>query len=366
MGMDITELLSKAKQNSDEAGEERGEDVLIDSTESVDIVSRPGEELLRYNCKKPDREKLSHTLGDEEVRLIQISSGKPVLIVHSKHGAMHGNYSLSASAASKMLKSIEIPVTTTTAKGDGSVILSIEKIREGLSIMDYVSEEMFSTEAAAFLWMAIEGKIKPCNLLVTGNGADRIELLNALSVFIPSHNRVAVVNGVAHAPHWNEVDMPFEKAVEKASEMKFNRIIGEMQPKRASILHFLEGGLKGIVSMPGNTCTEAVQVLRNTIGRTVNAIDLVVSIHSINGVKLAEICEVVQGRAYALYAAEQGQMVRVRLESHFVNNAVHHGYSKKAIETELEDKKKQIETWLATGRRSNKEIRRAIKQWTEA
>ncbi|MBI4406469.1 hypothetical protein HY571_00990 [Candidatus Micrarchaeota archaeon] len=365
--MTMDELLSRAKQNSGEEPEEESvKETRINSSEFVDIVSKPGEELLTYHCKKPDRDKLAHTLGDEDVELVQISNGKPVLIVHSKHGAMHGNYSLSANSASKMLKSIEIPVTTSTTKGDGGVILSIEKIREGLSIIDYIAEGMFSTEAAAFLWMTIEGKIKPCNILVIGNGADRIELLNALSVFVPSHNRVAVVNGVAHAPHWNEVDMPFEKAVEKASEMKFNRIIGEMQPKRSNVLHFLEGGLKGIVSMPGNTCAEAVQLLQNTIGRTVNAIDVVVSIHSINGVKLAEICEVVRGRPYALYAVESGQMARVRLESQFVNNAVHHGCSKKAIETELEDKKRQIENLLSTGRRSNKDIRRAIKQWTEA
>ena len=358
-------MLSKAKETQSE-GEEApaansNQRSLIESTDSAEIYNVEGSELPLYSSKTSEKDKLGAALADNEVHSAHISNGKPVLLMHSKHGPMHTSFSLSASNAAKMLKTIEIPVITTTAKGDGGLILSIEKIREEISVVDLINEGTLSAESAAFLWFVIEGKTKPANVLIVGSGADRIELVNALSAFIPSSERVAVVNGVAHASHWNDIEMPFEQAVEKASEMKFDRIIGEIHLKKARVLHYLEGRLKGILSMPGNTSGEAVHILRETIGRAVNAVDVVVSVHRIKGIKIIEISEVVNSHASPLYATDIGTIARVKLESNFVNSLIHHGVSRKAIESELREKQKTLEGWNENGKRSNKEIRIAMK-----
>ncbi len=360
--MTFDNMLSKAKENCEFNDDQNTGEKVIESTENFDVLEKEGGEIRVYSLKCSEKERLEATLNDGDVKLVQLSTGKPALILHSKHGAMAGNFSLSASSAGKMLKTIEMPLVTTTTKGDGGLILSIEKIREGISVVDLINDNALSSEAAAFLWLVIEGKVKKANVLVIGSGADRIELLNALSVFVPSTERVAVVNSVAHAPHWNEIEIPFEKAVEQASEMKFDRIIGELHLKKAKVLHYLDGRLKGLISMPGNTSIETVRMLRNHIGSGVNALDVVIAIYELSGVKTVEICEVSNGSAKPLYAVEKGQLIKIRLESEFLNHAIYRGVSRNALEQDLEQKKMALEEWRKTGKRSNVEIRRAIKK----
>ncbi len=367
--MKIDEMLSRAKENVEnkEAGEttssQASQRELVSSSEAADIFHTEGEELLLYASKASEKDKLASTLGDGDVKLIQVSSGKPVVIMHSKHGAMHGDFSMSASSASKMLKIIEIPVKTTSTRGDGGIVLSIEKIRQNTSVVDLINQRVITYEAAAFLWAIIQGKIKHCNVLVVGSGQDRLELLNALSVFIPSNERVAVLNGEVHSTHWTSLDLPFEQAAISAGEMKYNRLVGEMQPRHAKLLHSFNGTLKAMLSMPGNTCSEAMHVLREVSGKAANSIDVVISIHDFdNKQRITEICEAVNGQPRTLYALENDKLVQVKLESELCKQAVYRGFSQKAVEHELESKKHEIENWNKNGNRSSKEIRLAIKK----
>ncbi len=364
--MKINTMLSKAKQEN-EIGE--GELKLITSTEDYEVLKSEEQELPIYVGKKNEKDKLTALLGDADVKLIQVSNGKPVLIVHSKHGTMHADFSTSASNAGKLLKTFELPIKTTSVKGDGGLILTIEKISSGVSAVDLVNEEAISTEALAFIWTAIDGKLKQCNVLVVGNGSDRMELVNALSVFIPPNQRVAVLGGALHSSHWNSIEMPFEQAVTSASEAKFNRIIGEMpQAKNGKTLHSLQGSLKGILSMPGNTCQEALNALREINGKAANALfDLAISVHSENGkMKLNEVSEVVNGRAMPLYALENGKLVQVKLESELVKQAVYRGVSQNAIENLLQQRTEEVKKWNENGVRSNSEIRMQIRKMQES
>ncbi|MFH1247097.1 MAG: hypothetical protein V1644_01830 [Candidatus Micrarchaeota archaeon] len=362
--MKIENMLSKAKENSESNETPVGERTLFSSSDAADVFQTPGEELLLYESKSQNSNKLAAVLEDADVKLVQVSSGKPIVIVHAKHGAMNGNFSLSANNANKLLKNseAELNVKTTTVKGDGGLLLSIEKINENTSVVDFINNGVLTAEAAAFLWTAIQGKVKRCNLLIVGSGVDRLEVLNALSVFIPSNERVAALNTMLHAEHWNSIDLPFEKAIPVATEMKYDWLIGEMQAKNGKNLHAFRGKLRAMLSMPANTCSEAMHVLRETSGKAANAIDLVISVHDFNNkTQITEISEVVNGHVIPFYVFEKGKLERVKLESELVKQAVYRGFSLKSVEAELESKQHEIENWNASGTRSNKEIRMKIK-----
>lgn len=357
--MKIDNFLSRAKQNIEP--DEESERKLVSSTDTADVYEVSNSELPLYCAKVGEKEKLAAVIGDADINLVQVTNGKPVLIMHSKHGAMQGDFSLTTSAAGKIIKGIETPLKVTSAKGDTSIMV-VEKIRETTSIIDLLNRAALSLDAAAFLWMAIEGKVKQSNVLVTGNGADRQELASILSVFIPSNERVAVIENALHAEHWNEVDLPFDQAVAMAGEMKFNRIIGEMLPKHAKSLFSLQGTLKGILTMPGNTCSEVLSTLRETSGKAANCIDVVASVHETHGeMKVTEIAEVVNGFAKPLFILESGELKQVRLESELEKQGVYRGLAHRAITGELENKKRRLDNWNKNGVRSNKEIRMAIK-----
>lgn len=361
--MKLDSLLTRSKQGIEPQETESKERKTLFSSDEVELYHEDGKELPIYAAKtSSEKDKLTAVIGDADVNLIQISNGKPVLIMHSKHGAMHGDFSLTTTAAGKILKNIETPLKVTSVKNGDAGIMVVEKIHEHTSVIDLVNNGALSLEAAAFLWLAIEGKVKQCNILVTGNGSNRQELASALSVFIPLNERVAVIGNALHAEHWNEVNLPFDQAVAMASEMKFNRIVGEMLPKHAKNLFALQGTLKGILTMPGNTCAEVITTLRETSGKAANCIDILLSCHEMHGeMKVTEIAEVVNGSAKPLFMFEQGELKRVRLESELEKQGVYRGLAHRAITGELENKKRRLENWDKNGIRSNKEIRLAIK-----
>ncbi len=365
----IDTFLSKSKQGaSNEVSlAEPGEKTLVSSGDCADVYKVSGEELLVYSSKSSEKEKLTGTLNDSEVESVHLSNGKPALVVHSKYGTMTGDFTTSANNAAKQLKNTELPLLTNTAKGDGGLVMSIHKIKETTSCVDLINDESISLEAAAFLWTAIDGKIKPVNLLIVGNGADRFEFLNAISAFIPVQERVAIVNGKSsslHSTHWNSLEMPFTQAMLKASEMKYDRIIGEIESKTSRQLHALTGKMKGLLTMPGNNALEAINVLKATGGKGANVIDVVVSVHGNenNGIKVTEIAEVQNGQVKSLFLIEGGKLVPVRLESELVKHGVYRGISGKAITNAIEEKTQTLAQWNATGIRSNAEIRQHLTQ----
>ncbi len=358
----IDDMLTRAKVGSEDTGEQSQERKLVESTEQADIFETSDSEVYTYSNKKNSREKLAAALMDGDVKQVQVRSGKPAVINHSKYGAMLADFEVSPTAAAKTLKTLELPLLTSTCKGDGGTIMSIEKIRENTSVVDLVNADALSSEAAGFLWTAISGKVKRCNVIIVGSGAERVELTNALSALIPSSEQVAVLNVDAHGVHWSSLDVPIAQGVKSASEMKFDWFVGELDVKKPNLLNYFHSGMKGILTMHGNTCGEVVQFLKaTTSGRTVNCIDVVIAVHSVNGaLKVTEISEVINCHAKPLYAEEKGKLIRVRLESELEKQAVYRGLSLKTVQHELAEKQAKIEELNKNGTRSNKEIRREI------
>ena len=87
--------------------------------------------------------------------------------------------------------------------------LTIRKFKKDpLTIIDLIRFGSINTDAAAFLWLAVDGLgTKPANILVSGGtGSGKTTLLNSLSLFIPPDQRVITIEDTLElqltVDHW--------------------------------------------------------------------------------------------------------------------------------------------------------------------
>lgn len=166
------------------------------------------EEFLSYG-------KISELLCDLNVEDIIINNLKPIYIHHAQLGLIstHKKFEsqleieifieklLLFSGRSKMrrLMNLELP----NLEGRVNIALStfgpqitITKAKTSpLSILDLIRTGAMSYEVAALLWLYIEGmSIMPANIIIAGGpGVGKTTLLNALFSFIPSSERIVVI-----------------------------------------------------------------------------------------------------------------------------------------------------------------------------
>ena len=87
--------------------------------------------------------------------------------------------------------------------------ITIRKFRKDpYSMIDLVRMNTISAEAAAFLWLAVDGMgTKPANVLISGGtGSGKTTLLNVLASFVPDRERVITIEDTAELnlpiKHW--------------------------------------------------------------------------------------------------------------------------------------------------------------------
>ncbi len=149
----------------------------------------------------------------------------------------------------------------------GGPTLTIRKFKSiPLSIVDLVAQNVLSAEAAAFLWLSVEGLgIRPANLIVSGGtGTGKTTLLNVLSSFIPWHQRIVSIEDTLEldlGPRENWVAMESRPAVgaiagtdmdallRNALRMRPDRlVVGEVRGSEAQTLFAaMDTGHQGIL-----------------------------------------------------------------------------------------------------------------------
>ena len=114
-----------------------------------------------------------------------------------------------------------------------------------LSIIQLIERNMLDYKTAAFLWIAVEGmNLRPANMLIVGGpGAGKTTLLNALLSFIPSSDRVIIIEDTLELntkfmDNFSRLesgeDLSLEHLVKNTLRMRPERIIiGEVRGREA-------------------------------------------------------------------------------------------------------------------------------------
>jgi len=108
----------------------------------------------------------------------------------------------------RLLDGSRVNATIPPASVEGST-LTIRKFRpDPYTIIDLINYNTINSEAAAFLWLAVEGmRARPANILIAGGtGSGKTTLLNVLAAFIPAAERVISIEDTAELKlplkHW--------------------------------------------------------------------------------------------------------------------------------------------------------------------
>ncbi|MEI7961477.1 MAG: ATPase, T2SS/T4P/T4SS family [archaeon] len=106
--------------------------------------------------------------------------------------------------------------------------ITIRKFRKDpYSMIDLVRMNTISSEAAAFLWLAVDGMgTKPANVLISGGtGSGKTTLLNVLASFVPDRERVITIEDTAELnlpiKHWIRLESR-PPGLEGAGELKMD------------------------------------------------------------------------------------------------------------------------------------------------
>ena len=179
------------------------------------IARRKGLEMEKFFNEFLSFDLIDEFLNDPEVEDIMINSLGPIYIHKTARGLIKTEKSFqtkeeldlfikklvifSGRHSVKKINNIEL----SEIKGRANIATSpfgpqvtITRAKEKpLSIIDLIANNTLSPAIAAQLWLYVEGlSIKPANVIISGGpGSGKTTLLNALFSFIPSHDRLVVI-----------------------------------------------------------------------------------------------------------------------------------------------------------------------------
>ncbi len=189
---------------------------------------------------------------DNEIEEIMINgAGQPILVHHRKHGICKTTLSFESERelrafVNQFLEPTEKPFEDTKLP-DGSranvlfppaaeqTIVTIRKFRkQPYSIVDLVSMNTLSSELAAFLWAAVDGlMLFPLNIIfVGGTASGKTTTLNAVSSFIPPHERIITIEDTRELNLYGREDLIALETNPKASLNDLLKNAIRMRPDR--------------------------------------------------------------------------------------------------------------------------------------
>ncbi len=174
------------------------------SGDSQEITDYVAEQLYGYKLIQP-------LLEDDNLEEIMINGiNKPILVFHTMAGTCKTDIQFSnhhdledfmlqlgttsegsTFTDSKLIDGSRVNVVNPPASTDP--VITLRKYRQQrLSIIDLINSGTMSVDAAAMLWVAIDGmQFYPFNILICGSTASgKTTLLNSLGAFIPPSERI--------------------------------------------------------------------------------------------------------------------------------------------------------------------------------
>jgi len=267
---------------------------------AADRIKRMGEvavrDMIGYGPLDP-------MIADDQLEDILVTSiGKPVYIYHRKHGMCFTNIVFQDENSIKQIidkmarvvgRRIDQQTPLLDARlPDGSRVnatippvslegptLSIRKFRKDpLTIVDILNFNTLSTDAAAFLWVIVDGLgIKPANILFAGGtGCGKTTTLNAATTFVPARERIISIEDTAELQlphkHWIRMEtrppnvegrgeITMDDLVKNALRMRPDRlVVGEVRgPEARTMFTAMNTGHDGCVgTVHSNSAMETV------------------------------------------------------------------------------------------------------------
>lgn len=241
----------------------------------------------------------------EEVMVIGVN--KPVYVFHRKHQMMRTNIvfyddrditdlidriarnvgrhidTQSPLLDARLPDGTRVNATIRPVSLDGSTI-TLRKFREDpMSIIDLVNNNTLDYEAAAFLWMVVEGAgALPANMIIAGGTASgKTTMLNALIEFVPNFERILSIEDTAELQlpysHWirfevrppgleGQGEITSDTLLKNALRMRPDRIIvGEIRSEEGyTLFSAMNTGHRGAMgTLHSNNARETLVRLTN-------------------------------------------------------------------------------------------------------
>lgn len=260
------------------------------------IARRKGLEMEKFFNEFLSFDLIDEFLNDPEVEDIMINSLGPIYIHKTARGLIKTEKSFqtkeeldlfikklvifSGRHSVKKINNIEL----SEIKGRANIATSpfgpqvtITRAKEKpLSIIDLIANNTLSPAIAAQLWLYVEGlSIKPANVIISGGpGSGKTTLLNALFSFIPSHDRLVVIEDTLElnsnyeencARLESDEDMNLADLVKNSLRMRPDRIIvGEVRGHEArDMMTAMNIGKYCMGTLHASTARETVMRIEN-------------------------------------------------------------------------------------------------------
>ncbi len=271
-------------------------ETVLDEYGKVSIVKRPGDTLPLYKsvAEMGDYGKIQSLMKDPKLEEVMCIGNRTVKVYHRKHGYCSTEIVVSndeimeiayhvASASGKAFDDRNSILNATLPDGSRlnathprlspmGATLTIRKFTTfPLTIVHLIRSGTISQEAAALLWMFVDGLgTRPSNMVITGGvSTGKTTLLNSLSTFIPPKERIITIEDTAELRlgHENWVrleateDVSIVELLKNSLRMKPDRIIvGEIRGEEAyTLFNAMNVGQRGVMgTLHSNSSREMI------------------------------------------------------------------------------------------------------------
>lgn len=272
----------------------------------------------------------------------------------------------------------------------GGATMTIRKFRKDpYSIIDLINNDTLSAEAAAFLWLAVEGMgSRPANILISGGtGSGKTTLLNVLVSFVSPYERVVSIEDTAELNlplrHWIRLEarppgregtgeITMDILTKNSLRMRPDRIIvGEVRHDEAfTLFTAMNTGHDGSMgTVHANSARETLVRLTSPPMSVppvmLSALDFIIVENRMHDRKqgtirrVTEICEVsgvLEGRAQTQTLFErdafEDKLKRTSVPSNYLSLLEKHaGVTRKELEMEIVRREEEFRHILESGER---------------